>query len=272
MHLVKLLGGLGNQMFQYAFAKTLEDKNVLFFGDYHKNNFRKVELGYFNCKVNYLPNILYKLIKKFKKFKKYEDLRSGFYNENIIENKNKESCIFIGYFQTEKYFKHLRAELLQDFEPKQELDPQNSLIAKDIKNTNSVSIHIRRSDYLTESNKKIYGDTDINYYKRAIKYISDRVENIKLFFFSDDMEWVKQTFSDLPFEKRFIDINTGDDSYKDLVLMKNCKHNIIPNSTFAWWGAWLNRNPNKIVIAPKIWFYNPNMVDKDIIPEDWIRL
>lgn len=268
MQLVKLMGGLGNQMFQYAFAKALGDKNILFYGDYKKHSLRKVELNRFKCKAVYMPRELFKYLKfVFTKFDKIEYMRSGIY---VPEYLNRDgNHIYIGFWQTEKYFKQIRPRLLKDFTPRKKLDRENAGIISKMQQINSVSVHIRRTDYVDESH--IYGDTNLDYYKRAIEYISSKIENPEFFFFSDDMAYVKEKFAGLKFPHSFIDINSGNNSYKDLILMKNCKHNIIANSTFSWWGAWLNENTEKIVIAPAVWFIQGEN-DKDIIPDEWIKL
>ena len=216
MQLVKLMGGLGNQMFQYAFAKALGDKNILFYGDYKKHSLRKVELNRFKCKAVYIPRELFKYLKfVFTKFDKIEYMRSGIY---VPEYLNRDgNHIYIGFWQTEKYFKQIRPRLLKDFTPRKKLDRENAGIISKMQQINSVSVHIRRTDYVDES------------------HIS------------------------------------GNNSYKDLILMKNCKHNIIANSTFSWWGAWLNENEEKIVIAPAKWFVTGEN-DKDIVPDEWIKL
>jgi hypothetical protein len=180
-------------------------------------------------------------------------------------------CYLYGYWQSEKYFQSIEEIIRSDFQFCLPLDTRNALLASEIQNTLSVSIHIRRGDYLSNyRTSKIMHVCDIGYYQKAIHYLSEQLKDPVFFIFSDDMMWVKKNLS-VPGEIRFIDHNFGKESYRDMQLMSLCKHNIIANSSFSWWGAWLNANPNKLVVAPRIWFVNNND-DRDLIPEKWTRL
>lgn len=150
------------------------------------------------------------------------------------------------------------------------LSGENKIISDEIRKTNSVSLHIRRGDYITSKiTNKFHGTCCLGYYKKAMKLINKKVKNPKYFVFSDDIYWVKKN---LEIKNAFyVDDNVGDKSYIDMQLMSMCKHNIIANSSFSWWAAWLNNNPNKIVIAPKKWFNDPGMDTTDLISEEWIR-
>ena len=143
-----------------------------------------------------------------------------------------------------------------------EQTPINKNISELILNSNSVGIHIRRGNYVADAQvNHIHGTCDMDYYNRSIKYISGRITNPHFYIFSDEIEWAKQNFK-IEFPMTYVDTNIGfdgenyqdDKNYEDLRLMSQCKHNIIANSSFSWWGAWLNVNPNKIIIAPKNWF------------------
>ena len=129
-----------------------------------------------------------------------------------------------------------------------------------------VSVHIRRGDYLNNVGR--FGLCELSYYREAIKYIKSIVDNPKFVFFSDDMAWAKDNIDND--EAVFVSWNQGKDSWQDMYLMSHCQHNIVANSSFSWWGAWLNGNPHKVVVAPKKWFmYSPNY---DIIPDNWITI
>ena len=138
-----------------------------------------------------------------------------------------------------------------------------------IDKVNAVSLHVRRGDYLLAKNMSVLGVCGLDYYKKAIEYVAKNVKNPYFFLFSDDIPWVEENLKiNYPYE--IVDINNGKNSFYDLWLMKNCKHNIIANSSFSWWGAWLNENPNKIVVAPKKWM---NTIKKvEVCPKDWIRI
>ena len=134
----------------------------------------------------------------------------------------------------------------------------------------SVSVHVRRGDYVSNKNAaKFHGLTGVDYYKAVVKEMAKRVKNPKLYIFSDDPEWCKQN---LKFTQLTTYISHNTDGSEDMRLMKACKHNIIANSSFSWWGAWLNENPNKIVIAPKQWFSHSESNTKDVIPDSWQKL
>lgn len=290
MIIVKVTGGLGNQMFQYAMYKSLEKKGKhvkLDSTSYY--NVKKEHNGYelervFDIKPN-KPNkedlkkfdennisILDRIKRKFFGDKKFVyDTKEYVFNENIYKLKN---SYLNGYWQSIKYFEGIEEDIRKDFKFKKELDNKNLEILNEIENSNSVSIHIRRGDYMTPENYKIYGNIATpKYYKESIKLIEEKIENPTFFVFSNDMEWVKENIQ-INSRVFYVDINSGDDSYKDMQLMSKCKHNIIANSSFSWWGAWLNENKNKIVVAPKKWI-NRDDVDSDNIElfcENWTLL
>ena len=284
--IVKFNGGLGNQMFQYAFAKAVENKlncevlfDYSFFEDVKKCDnvtTREYELNTFgvNCtaatsedlsKIKMPKGSLQKRLPKFFGVNFKREKYARVFNKNMI--KPYFYC-WEGYFQNEKYFKHLRSELLKDFTLKAPLDDANLHLLNEIKKSNSVSLHVRRGDYVTlDYVNKLQGTCTLDYYKSAIKYIAERVENPHFFLFSDDIEWVIENLK-LQHKYTAVNINQGK-GYFDLELMKNCKHNIIANSSFSWWGAWLNQNPEKIVIAPKNWTVKKEKCD--IVPKDWVK-
>lgn len=179
------------------------------------------------------------------------------------------SDIYIsGYFQSEKYFSAYRGDIINNLTLKIPLDEPSLELMQQIKNSISVSLHIRRGDYLNFSN--IYHICSIEYYKKAVDYISNKIgENITVFVFSDDIAWARENLN-VNFETIFVDFNNNK-PYFDMELMRNCKHNITANSTFSWWGAWLNENKNKIVIAPQRWFNN-ELKNNDIVPQSWIKI
>lgn len=160
--------------------------------------------------------------------------------------------------------------LLNDFCPKQQaLSSGYFKFISDIKDTESVSIHFRRGDYVTN---KSYLVLDLKYYYNAVELIRSKLKNPNFYIFSDDIDWVKRNFKNkLKSKITFQDCNLS--NIEDLMLMSNCKHNIIANSTFSWWGAWLNKNLDKIVIAPSKFFkddiYNTNL-KSTYYPQNWI--
>ncbi len=180
-------------------------------------------------------------------------------------------CYLSGYWQSEKYFAAVEAQIRADFAFRQPLSGQNAELARQMDGVNSVSLHVRRGDYA--SNPKTtatHGLCSLDYYRGAIQHIRERLGQPKLFIFSDDIDWVKNNF-DTSLHCVYVHNNTGAASYNDMRLMSICRNHIIANSSFSWWGAWLNPRPNKIVIAPRKWFSNNNNT-KDLFPNSWISL
>ncbi|MEM9830572.1 MAG: alpha-1,2-fucosyltransferase [Bacteroidota bacterium] len=182
---------------------------------------------------------------------------------------------FNGYWQNENYFKTYSQKILHDFTPKDNLFSSTlEKDAADIQQCNAISIHFRRGDYVSNTKTaQHHGVCSIEYYMNAVQYVAKRVESPYFYIFSDDIDWVKSNFS-LRYGNRVIEGNNQYNSFTDMYLMSLCKHHIIANSTFSWWGAWLGRNPDKIVITPQRWFadFSRNEEKKSIVPPDWIRL
>lgn len=190
------------------------------------------------------------------------------FDENILKVRN-DSFIH-GYWQSEKYFADIGQLLRDEFTLKKPFQDRLAGLMRFIESSNSVSVHFRRGDYvLNEEVSNIHGYCDLNYYTSAIDMLRRKLGNIVLVIFSDDLEWVKNNFkSDLQVQFVASDGNPSE----EICLMSLCNHNIIANSTFSWWGAWLNRNPEKIVIAPEKWFSTTARSAKDLVPDSWIRI
>lgn len=295
MIIVRLRGGLGNQLFQFAAAYSLARlKGVELKADrytYTKHPFRKYELGYFNIalpeagrdevhrftgtnpvsryinkKTNYLycPTVFAQPHYHF-----YED----FFSLPV-------PIYLSGYWQSEKYFAGVADDLRKMITPATSLDPKNADVVSTVRSCDSVAVHIRRSDYVQGS---FFQPMSLDYYRRALDQISKKINNPRYFIFSDDIAWSRQQLAHLN-DATFVDHNKGDDSYKDLLLMSACRNQIIANSTFSWWAAWLNNTPAKTVIAPATWFHNTYLTSKepvypsrfyntkDLMPSTWTRL
>lgn len=288
--IVKFNGGLGNQMFEWAIARSLEKSTgIPTFMDmtfFQRRYARPYELDVFSMDVKkvqgFWSNVKLDTIWRFRRRLKgkrflgtyiYEEPCFEF-DENVF--KVKPNTYIYGFFQSEKYFKNVEKELREDFKFKPVPDEQNQAVIDKINSTNAISLHIRRGDYVQKKRfQNKYATCSLDYYKRGVEYIVNKVEQggetPTLFIFSDDKEWVKENLN-LPYECVFVDNNSGSKSYEDLRLMSLCKHNIIANSSFSWWGAWLNNNPDKVVIAPQKWFNDEKVVQTDVIPQSWVRL
>ena len=244
-------------MFQYAYGRAKSLKNHLqlyyFFVHDKGDTNREYSLNIFKIKGNKINNFFPNWLTKIS-----EGLHIRIPG---IEH---------GYWQSERYFGSYEKQIRSDFRFIESLDKKNKNILNVINKSNSVSIHARRGDY--ELNKKIkeyHGLLSVAYYKKAIEIINKIIINPTYFVFSDDPEWVKNSLKIN--NATYIDWNKGLRSHIDMQLMSNCKHNIIANSSFSWWGAWLNNNPNKIVVAPKKWFKNSKAQkgSEDLIPKTW---
>lgn len=177
--------------------------------------------------------------------------------------------LIVGTWQSEKYFKDIQPVILDSFTFNVAKDVQNLALSQQITESNAVSVHVRRGDYFTGKWAKTHSmQNQIEYYTTAIEKILDRVENPKFFVFSDDPKWVINNLN-IPCAK-YVDHNTGKNAFVDMYLMTLCKHNIIANSTFSWWGAWLNRNKEKIVISPRTWLNERDC--EEIYNELWLRI
>lgn len=272
MIIVKLLGGVGNQLFQYASARAISIRaglefklDITEFDDY---KLRKYELGNFNIQENIASvSEIVCMLKRKRLFQQnyFKEKNSKFMPELL---KIKHPAYLEGYFQSEKYFKDIEQIIRQELTFK-DLDLIQNKNSLELRQQNSVSIHVRCGDYINDSeNAKIYNICTMQYYQRAIKYIQEHVENPVFYVFSDDIAWVVKNFKPDVEVKVLNTANWQDDFY----FMQNCKHNIIANSSFSWWSAWLNQNPDKIVIAPDKWFNVSKLNYKSIVPNDWAKV
>jgi len=296
MEIIAFSGGLGNQMFQYAFylakSKTSSDIAINTYSIYRegvKSGFELKEL--FGVQPPEQTSLSFRIIRKlliFRERKNYRLICNLFlkfiqlFGIKILKEKgasqfsplylNCQSGIvyYFGFWQTPLYFQEIEDEIrtIYSFNANKLSAKSKELFPK-IHAQESVSIHIRRGDFLSDANKSIYADIcTFAYYSKAIAYISENVENPQFFIFSDDIEWAKKNLSLQNAD--YIDWNSGVNSWEDMFLISQCKHNIIANSTFSWWGAWLNKNPEKRVIAPSR-FINTSKTP-DIYPVDWIKM
>lgn len=249
------IGGFANQMTTYCIEKYLklnayEVESYFEYKDMLTPVFKNIKIN------NYTPR--FSKHKKYKYLKRILNTCRIIYSDNRLERETIESYLFdkkIIYYSGVLYDSNLIEKiykfLIKDFEFPKLTDVKNTEILKKIESCNSVSIHIRRGDYL---NHPLFGEIcNKEYYRKAIKIIENKVKKPVFFIFSNDIEWVKENIK-IDNESYYIDWNLEEkDSYKDMQLMSRCKHNIIANSSFSWWGALLNTNKEKIVILPKQW-------------------
>lgn len=290
MIIVRLMGGLGNQMFQYATAKSLalRNKDIIkfdksFFSLKDVETPRKYELYKLNVEDNLASEEEIAKLRDHKRTLIQKLMgKLGFPTKRSVIEQNMEFIpellhikgdIYLdGYWQTEKYFKQFRQEIVQDFQVKKAPDEVNQKMLDLITaSQNSVSIHVRRGDYITgDSAKIVHGSCSPEYYANSIKMIKEKVSNPTFFVFSDEPDWAKENIK--TDTDTYVSYNSVVNQDEDLRLMYSCKHHIVANSSFSWWGAWLSTNPVKLVCAPEQWFANKTLDSSHIIPESWTKI
>jgi hypothetical protein len=267
MIIVRILGGLGNQMFQYAYAKTLENRGLKVkldlssFKNYKLHGGYQLDKYHIDIQSAKSATLLFYKLNPFKAIKE----KSLLFSEALISLKG--SKYVKGYFQTEKYFEEIRNTLLTEFVVNQKISFETKRIAKLINaSKNSCSLHIRRGDYISDKKaNSVHGTCDLDYYKKAIDCIHSSYLKVPFFVFSDDISWTKENLS----IENAVYVDVKSIPHEDLYLMSLCTHNITANSSFSWWGAWLNQNQNKTVIAPKKWFVDK---ENEVACKNWIQL
>lgn len=292
MIIVRLMGGLGNQMFQYAAARRLAYANeaqLKLDVRWFKNNgeidtLRNYALNKLNIKEDFASSSeIRKYVRKdprktmgriltYSPFSKRSFILEKHYHFDPSVLRLHDNVYLEGYWQSEMYFKDIEGIIREEFSFRVEMDALNRQIAETIRNTNSVSIHVRRGDYVSnQATSLFHGTCSLDYYRLSIEKITARVKDPHFFVFSDDPPWVKENLK-LAHTASFIGHNEQKKGHEDMRLMSLCRHHIIANSTLSWWGAWLCMNPEKIVIAPAEWFRNKEIDASDLLPERWIRI
>ena len=287
-----LIGGLGNQMFQYAMSRSLSlERDDSLYLDVQDFKGYALHNGY---ELNRVFNINTKLagsleLKKALGWRAYSSVRKKLYNPKLSKFRGRNffvdtqfsswrqlndvpnDCYLMGNWQTESYFENFQETIRADFSFRLPPAGLNAVLFDQISRVSAVSLHVRRGDYVTNpSSLAFHGLCSLNYYRRAINYISDRVDNPVFYIFSDDIPWARENLQ-LKHSCHYVESNEGMESYNDMRLMSQCQHHIIANSSFSWWGAWLNPKADKIVIAPRIWVVG-DFDTSDIVPDTWIQL
>lgn len=298
MIVVQLLGGMGNQMFQYALGRRLAllnntalklDTSILLDWSPGRHSLnRDYDLNIFNIEGavasphdiapynSQLMNVLNKLLFKIKQKlfgSKITRERFFHFDENIL--KLTGNLYLAGTWQSYKYFEPIADIIRKDFSFK-EMPSTKTLLLKDQINSNiSVCLNVRRTDYITvKSTSDILSFTGIDYYRKALEAMEERIGNFNVFVFSDDIQWCRENLGFIQQPVTYVDYEYAGKKFSEyLYLMSSCHHFIIPNSTFAWWGAWLSSSSNeKIVITPRKWLNDPTINTADLIPDNWLKL
>jgi len=287
---VRLQGGLGNQMFQYALGRALQhrrgdelrlDVTYLLGSSVFKWDVpREYDLDVFRIQPAFacIPRLLRRVPRRLgeaeavpKRQAFVAEKEFGFHPE--ILDLTAPNLYLDGYWQSESYFVEIRHELRRAFQPRMPLSPAGREMAQRIGSVNAVCVNVRRGDYITmASSRNALGFVGEDYYRRGIDWIKAKVEDPWLLINSDDMPWCREHLKfDLPtiyLDEAYAGWKFGE----QLQLMTLCKHFLIPNSTFAWWAAWLAGHDGKLVVCPRRWFSNPSISSKDLIPPCWVTL
>lgn len=297
--IIRLSGGLGNQMFQYALGRNLAEKNnaalildISSFETDSSDTKRHFSLDSFNISAKKatiidiqsvgIPNTSNKSLsgkigrRFFRTIEYFRPLREKIFViepyfafcPDILEVRS--SCYLSGVWQSEKYFKDIEGLIRKEFTLRNKPSIETGNWMEKVSGCNSVSLHIRRGDYVNiPKTNQFHGVCSLEYYDEAMALITQKIANPVFFVFSDDIGWVKENLKTS--RSMFYVSDNAVPDYEELIIMSKCKHHIIANSSFSWWGAWLNENPGKIVIAPERWFAGDTDT-KDLIPASWIRL
>jgi hypothetical protein len=310
MIVVELMGGLGNQMFQYALGRHLAEKyqtelklDLRFLLDRTPRKssvFRDYDLSIFPIEQNFLTEGEAALLlngKSEKPFQVVKEKKIYYFDAEVL--KSPDNIYLRGFWQNEKYFKDIEDIIRKEFVFQQDWDSETNALAEHIKAVSAVCLNVRRGDYVSiPTARKWHGLCGPDYYQEAVFFTSEKVVDPQFFIFSDDITWCKrhfichnsnlrimlfkQTFSHfgilnkrfcrISYPTAFLSKKHGQNKFRDFYLMSLCKHFIIPNSTFGWWAAWLCPNPDKIVIAPKKWVRAANIDASDVTPSSWLRM
>jgi glycosyl transferase family 11 len=290
MVVVKLMGGLGNQMFQYACGRRLAaarsaelklDISDLGGGsgrayalchlDVSADIASEADIGRFKT-AGPIWKALYRARIARRRYRERNVIRERFFHfdEQILSLT--DNVYLEGYWQSERYFADVEAVIRREFTCKEPADAENARLAEQIRSTNSVSLHVRRGDYVSDpKTSRVHGVCTMDYYGRAVRRIADAAGRLHLYVFSDDPVWVRSNLR-LDHETTYLDRNPADRGHEDLRLMSLCRHHVIANSSFSWWGAWLARDTAKMVVAPSKWFNDYSADTRDLLPRPWIRL
>jgi hypothetical protein len=283
--LVEVVGGLGNQMFQYAAARALADRLGADVGlDLRRfDTYRLRAPALHRWRIDARPMSAQEgrryprwLLRAAGRLPPAVQRLLGCFREPTLAfdpafEALRRPMHLAGYFQSERYFHAIRERLLREFVPAEPLDAPNAALAAQMRLGRSVSLHVRRGDYFSvPENQQIHGSCSPAYYQHAIATVEAAVGPATWFVFSDDLAWVQQNLP-VPAHVVYVDGNLDRPEW-DIHLMSQCRHHVCANSSFSWWGAWLNPHPDKLVVAPRAWFATPRLDARDLVPAGWTRV
>lgn len=292
MIITRLIGGLGNQLFQYALGRHLADIHrtelKLDISGFQTYTLHKYSLGVFNIAENFATDEDVERLTA-RKAGALEKLHTGLFGRkpkrastHIREKKvfrfdkrilkSPDNVLLEGYWQSEKYFKAVSDILRKEFTVRSPQAGKDKEVADVMASKEAVCVHIRRGDYVTnEKTREVHGVCSLNYYSRCMDRMSETIKEPHFFVFSDDPRWARENVKHAC-PVTIVDHNNADRNYEDLRLMSQCKHYIIANSSFSWWGAWLNASEEDVVFAPRVWYAKIKDDLPDVTPARWLRV
>lgn len=280
-------GGLGNQLFQYATARSLAhslDKDLVLDSYWFEHlrpgeTVRPLELAKYHVKLriaNTDEQRCWKLLRT--RWARYLGplipmravREQGFaYNDSL--NRISDDSYLVGAWQSERYFRDIREILLGELTPIQPPSMRDTKLLQTMQECDAICVHVRRGDYVSSNSASAYhGVCSLDYYQQAITHVASQATKPSLFIFSDDPDWTREHLR-TEYPSHYVTHNSSADAFQDLRLMSHCKHHVIANSSFSWWGAWLSTSPEQIVVAPEKWF-SVNRPTPDLLPAQWKRL
>jgi hypothetical protein len=295
--ITRLIGGLGNQMFQYATGRALALRrgaalklDLSGFGAVGVHTKRRYELDSFPIHASAasegdlaqfdlagksrsprLDRVL-RLLRFNKGADAWPTYREPHFHFDPAVAELRAPVYLDGYWQSERYFSDIAGVLRQEFTATAPSDPGNAALAEGIDSVGAVSLHVRRGDYVSDpATNRFHGICSPDYYQRAVDYIAALVGTPHLFVFSDDPQWSRANLR-FAVPMTIVDANPPEHGYRDMRLMARCRHHIVANSSFSWWGAWLNPSREKIIVAPRQWFAASGNDTRDLVPPNWVRL
>tara|TARA_B100000989_G_scaffold298903_1_gene290892 strand:+ start:5752 stop:6612 length:861 start_codon:yes stop_codon:yes gene_type:complete len=283
MIIIRFIGGLGNQMFQYLLYDQLKSININVKADINDFKSYKLHNGFelekvfeinldkaSNKEIKNLKDSSLQFLSRFRRKLLGKKKSHVYQNQMSLELIKKQRNLYLdGYWQSKKYINSSLSNPNKKFKFRLNPSKVNKDLINEINEFNSISIHVRRGDYLKLSDT--FSKCTIGYYQTAISHMETNLKNCVFYIFSNDILWCKEKLIFNKSKFRFISHNSGINSYEDMRLMKMCKHNIIANSSFSWWAAVLNDNSKKVVISPKRWYVEKNMSDEIFIPNEWLK-
>ncbi len=285
--IVKIAGGLGNQMFQYAVAKAVSLKmqqtlylDTTWFIQHRSRDFELHNYRISYKKAAYATVIWHKVWKRIftilnlrNRYWVYDEDDTFLYDDSVF---HKKYSYLMGYFQNPEYFRSIRDVLQREFVLSNQVESGQGQLIQKLQSTESVAVHVRRGDYVSENHSSLqkYIVQDVDYYHRAFRLVSDKISEPEFYIFSDDIDWCKKNFDSSIYHIHFIDSSLSNSVHDDFLFMRSCRHFILANSTFSWWAAWLSHEKGRLVVVPERWYMdtNKNAASKVLVEKDWFVL